>query len=133
MDIALVSWDPVNSSLEYAGANNSLYYIHEKELIEIKGDPQPVGMYYDDLVKPFEKRQIKLYSGDQFFLFSDGFADQFGGPKNKKYRYKTFREKLLETSSLSSEEQKSTLEVSFNNWKEINDQTDDVLVIGVRV
>ncbi|MDQ3190132.1 MAG: tetratricopeptide repeat protein [Bacteroidota bacterium] len=117
--------------LQFAGANNPLYLIKGKEFHEIKGDKQPIG--YHNVMKPFTNHIIQLKNKDNFYIFTDGFPDQFGGPKGKKLMYKMMKEILNSICHKSMEEQKMTLNNSFNNWKGDLEQVDDVCVIGVRV
>src|SRR5690606_32634832 len=105
MDIALCSLKLSESSelsesylLQYAGANNSLYIVRNGVLLETKADKQPIGAYETD--KSFQNHEIELQKGDMVYLFSDGFADQFGGPKGKKFNYKQFKQLLINVSAL---------------------------------
>ena len=131
MDISMCSIDLENNTMEFAGAINSLFYISNNNLREIKGDKQPIGQFID--IKPFTSHKINFSTGDKFYLFSDGYADQFGGEKGKKYMYKRFRELLLEISSKEFSKQVSILESEFNVWKKDLEQVDDVCVIGIEV
>jgi serine phosphatase RsbU (regulator of sigma subunit) len=126
---ALLVFDFKNRTVFYAGANNPLYYISGKELIEVKADKQPIGVFED--CKPFTSHSISFNEGDSFYLFSDGYADQFGGEKEKKLKYKTFKELLLSTHDKSIGEQANVLENYFNAWKGKLEQVDDVCIIGV--
>src|SRR5690606_35249817 len=87
MDIAICVLDKSTGELEFAGANNPLYYVKDGEMIEIKGDKQPVG-YMPEREAPFSNYKVTLNEGDAIYIFSDGYADQFGGPKGKKFKYK---------------------------------------------
>ena len=117
--------------LQWSGANNPLLYIQNNELIDITADKQPIGKH--DNRKPFSSHAITLQTNATFYLFTDGFADQFGGPKGKKFKYKQFEEKLLVISAQPMEEQKKSLEQAFDNWKGSVEQVDDVLVIGIKI
>jgi len=117
--------------IEWAGANNPLWYIKSGEWQEIKADKQPVGKF--DNRKPFTLNRIELKAGDSFFLFSDGFADQFGGKDGKKIKNKNLKEFLYKNASLPSQQQKEILEREFNSWKSNYEQVDDVCIIGVRL
>jgi len=139
MDIAIVVIVPEKNILEYAGANNPVYIV-QKEIIELqnttviqelKPDKMPIAIY--EKMAPFNKKQIGINSGDIVYLFTDGYADQFGGPKGKKFKYKQLKEYLIEIAPLSIENQKTKIEQTFNDWKGINEQVDDVLVIGVKI
>ena len=129
MDISLCVIE--NNTLEFSGANNPLYFIRNNELIEYKSDKQPIGIYHGEF-KSFTSQKINLQKGDCFYIFTDGFADQFGGEKNKKFLYKKFQSKLLELQDKNMEQQKSALNEIFESWKGINEQVDDVLIIGIR-
>ena len=135
MDLALCSLDPGKGILEYAGANNPLYRIRENELTEIKSDKQPVGKYTE--VKPFTNHSMQVQSGDCYYLFSDGFPDQFGGPSGKKFKYRQFREFLLSISHHPMQVQKDLLGRALDDWMQGEgtsyEQVDDVCVFGVRV
>lgn len=131
MDIALCSLNMKTNVLEYAGANNSLYLIRNGELFETKADKQPIGK---SLIKhPFTNHTIELYKNDSIYLFSDGYADQFGGPKGKKFMYKAFKQMLIRYSSLPVKEQEEAIKSTFFKWKEIHEQVDDICILGVKV
>lgn len=102
----------------------------EYGIVEQKATKQPVGLY--EGMKPFEQKEVELFEGDFLYIFTDGFADQFGGERNKKLMYKPFKKLLLSIRQLSMEEQKKELESFFNSWRGENEQVDDVCVIGVR-
>ena len=119
-------------NLQFAGANNPLWIVRDSELIVVKGDKQPVGIYGKD-IEPFTNHNIELQNGDTFYLFSDGYQDQFGGDKGKKFKSKQFKELLLSIQDQSMQEQKIIIDKSFLNWKGKQDQVDDILVIGIRV
>ena len=133
MDISLASLSPSKGgiTLSWAGANNSLWYIQDGELKEIAPDKQPIGKYYD--AKPFTTHALELKKGDIIYLFTDGYADQFGGPKGKKFKYKQMQQLIMDNAQLPMEEQKRVLENKLNKWKGNLEQVDDVLVIGIRV
>lgn len=131
MDIALVSLHTKTRQATYAGANNSLYHISDGELHQFKADKQPIGSFAE--AKPFTSHSVSLKEGDSIYLSSDGFPDQFGGPKGKKYMYKRFRELLLANCTKPMDEQRTILTRSFEDWRGELEQVDDVCVIGVRV
>jgi serine phosphatase RsbU (regulator of sigma subunit)/tetratricopeptide (TPR) repeat protein len=131
MDISLCSFDLENKKLEFAGAINSLFFIAGKELKEIKGDKQPIG--YFSKMKPFTLHKVNIKTGDRIYMFSDGYADQFGGEKGKKYMYKRFRNLISSISALNFSEQKIELEKEFETWRCDLEQVDDVCVIGIEV
>ncbi len=131
MDVALCSINFKTLMLSFSGAKNPVYIVRNKTLHEIKGDKQPIGSY--ESLTPFTNHQYQLEQGDMIYIFSDGFADQFGGPKGKKLKYKPFKNMLIENSDKSMEEQERKLVDLFENWKGDIEQLDDVCVIGVRV
>jgi len=131
MDVALCSLDKKTNKLTFAGANNGLYLIRNNELIEYKPDKQPIGNY--DNIKPFNKHEIQLEKGDVIYMYTDGYADQFGGIKGKKFKYKPFRELLISIHQKPMEEQHHLINAAFIKWQGELEQIDDVCVIGVRV
>jgi serine phosphatase RsbU (regulator of sigma subunit) len=136
MDVALVSLEKIDATktrVKYAGANNPIWILKKeaKEIIEIKATKQPIGNYFAH--KDFQTHVIELAKGDQFFIFSDGFADQFGGERGKKLKNKAFKEILLSIKDLSADEQKEILFTKFENWRGTFEQIDDVLVIGAKI
>lgn len=133
MDINLVAFDKSKKVLHYSGANNSLYITHpERPITEIKSVKRAIGGLKIE-ERAFEKHTIALEKGCTYFLFSDGFQDQFGGPKGKKLMVKRFREILQSIAHLSITEQYKALENELNSWMQGFEQTDDILVIGFQV
>jgi sigma-B regulation protein RsbU (phosphoserine phosphatase) len=146
MDMALCSINFEKLELQYAGANNPLYIVRKNtsdlladgmadgkiELIEIKADKQAIGA---DTAKTkiFTNHKIKLEKGDAIYLFTDGYADQFGGEKGKKFKYSKFKELLIENHEKTAQEQKNILDSHFEKWKGDLEQVDDILVIGIKV
>jgi len=136
MDIALCALNfqdsqRGNALLSYAGANSPLWVVRNGELIETKANKQPIGQYAE--VKPFTTHTIELLAGDLIYLMSDGYQDQFGGSKGKKFKPKNLKNLILSVQELSMEEQKVKLEQAFEEWKGDLEQLDDVSVIGVRL
>lgn len=131
-DIALCVFDFENKKLNFSGAFRSLVLIRNMEFIEFKGARYPIG-FYDNIDKNFETTETSFLDGDCFYLFSDGYIDQFGGEKNKKFNKKAFRNLLLEIQYLNMEEQEGYLDYVFNNWKQQNEQTDDICIIGLKI
>ena len=131
MDIALCTINSETNKLSFSGANNGLYFIRNGEITQIKPDKQPIGKYDD--AKPFTKHEIDLEKGDVIYTFSDGYADQFGGPKGKKFMYKPFRELLLSIHKKPMDDQHNILMDTFEAWRGSMEQIDDVCVIGVRI
>jgi len=130
MDVALCALDPQTRMLHFAGANNSLLLIRNNELIIYKADKQPVAKYALD--KPFTHQEVQLEKGDMIYIFSDGFADQFGGSKGKKFTSSGFKDLLMRIHKLSLEEQEREMDRVFESWKQGLEQVDDVMVIGLK-
>lgn len=133
MDIALVTLDLKNGLMEYAGAYNPLYLIRNGNLTETKGDKFPIGMFIDDRLRKFANHQVEIQSDDVIYIFSDGYADQFGGPLGKKFKYDNFRSLLFEAHSLPAEKQFRMVRDRFHRWKGNLMQLDDTLLIGMRI
>jgi len=131
MDISLIQLDLTTNNLQWSGANNSLYVIKGESLEEIKPDKQPIGYNYK--MTDFTNHKLSLSIGDYLCIFTDGFADQFGGPKGKKYKYNTFKNKLLSIYKKPINDQKQILSTEFDSWKGNLEQVDDVCVIGLRI
>ena len=119
-------------NVQYAGAYNPLYLIRESELQQIKADKQPVGFHFGKQ-QPFTNHEIQLQKGDTIYIFSDGYQDQFGGPRGKKFMSKRLRQLFLDIQEMSMEEQKEYLNKTVEDWKEGREQVDDILVIGIRI
>jgi len=136
IDMALCVMDLKSMKMQYAGANNPIYLIKDvngtTELKEIKADRMPLGFYQGKDIS-FVNHDIQLEMGDTFYMFSDGFIDQKGGKGNKKYMRKNFKDFLLEIHDQPMHDQKGILDKTLAAWMGNNSQTDDILVIGVRV
>ena len=132
MDISLISIDKSSKECVFTGANNPLYLFSNNELNEFKGDKFPVGGYIHDEINNFVNHKIQLKQGDTLYLFSDGYADQFGGEKGKKYKYKPFKEALSKAKDLPINQQKAFLNETHLSWKGDLEQTDDILIIGIQ-
>jgi len=134
MDMVLCKLNIETRELEFAAANNSLYIYHaeEKELKEYKGDKMPVGKYTEKF-DSFTRQKIQLKENDMLYAFTDGYPDQFGGPKGKKYKYKQLEENIHSILHLPMSEQKQNLNNNFENWKGALEQVDDVCIIGIRL
>jgi serine phosphatase RsbU (regulator of sigma subunit) len=160
MDMALCIIDTENDIIQYAGANNPLYIISSEKiefvstedsgriivsdnmhesliLTEIKADKMPIG-YYLNQDNSYISHSFKTTKNMGVYMFSDGFADQFGGPKGKKYKYKPFKQKLLQNFTKPAEQQMHLLNTEIENWKsykneyqETYEQVDDIVVIGL--
>lgn len=133
MDIALCAWDKKENKLEFSGANNPIYFARENQLNIVLGDRHSIGIFLGEEIKQYKNNEMQIQKGDVVYIFSDGLADQFGGEKGKKFKYKRLRELLLSIHSLPMDEQKELLDRKFEEWKGNFEQVDDVLVIGVRV
>lgn len=133
MDIAICSLDHKTLELEYAGAFNPLYLLRDGEIIQTKGDKFPIGSFLDGETPNFTNNKIQLQEGDQLYIFSDGYADQFGGPRGKKFMYKKFRDLLIANGDKDLSVQKDLLKETLFDWMKDEEQVDDILVIGVRV
>ena len=130
MDAVLIAWDK-KSNLQVAAAYSPVIIIRKGAIQELKPDRQPVGFHTGEQ-KPFTHHEIKLEKGDTVYLFSDGYPDQFGGPKQKKYMMKNFKKLLLSIQDKTMNEQKTILETTMAEWKGDTEQVDDILVMGVR-
>jgi serine phosphatase RsbU (regulator of sigma subunit) len=133
MDMSLCVLDLKNSRMDFAGANNPIIVIRNNNQIKYKGDRFPIGAFVDNQPQQFTNNEIKLIEGDMIYMFSDGYADQFGGPENKKFFTKRFEQLLLDIHSKSMEEQKEMLKTTLYEWMGSNSQVDDILVIGIRI
>ena len=133
MDISLVKLNKLGNEIEWSGANNPLWISRkgEEQLIEYKPNKQPIGKHFKQ--DPFKNHTIELQKNDTIYLFTDGYADQFGGEKGKKMMYKPFKELLLSIQDKTMDEQKNELEQYFMNWKGKLEQVDDVCIIGVKL
>jgi serine phosphatase RsbU (regulator of sigma subunit) len=148
MDIALLAIK--KDKVIFSGANNPLWVVrksefitekermdkgtvfnHDYSLIEFKGDKQPVGRYYE--LNPFTQTEVEILEGDILYLFTDGFADQFGGEKGKKLKYRPFKKMLINSSQKTMSLQNRDLSTNFDEWKSNFEQIDDVCVIGVKL
>jgi serine phosphatase RsbU (regulator of sigma subunit) len=133
MDIALCSYDEQTNMLEYAGAYNSLWHFRDNEVKEFAADKHPIGLFVGEELKQFQNHTIPVLRGDTVYIFTDGFADQFGGPKGKKFKYKKLQELLLSIQNKTLDEQHQILDSTFENWKGNLEQIDDILIIGIRL
>ena len=129
MDIALCSLK--GNKLQYAGAHNPLWIIRKGEILETKANKQPIGKF--DKPSPYTTHTFELEKGDSIYIFSDGYVDQFGGEKGKKFKSKAFRTLLLSIQDKAMEEQRVLIDEAFEAWRGNLEQIDDVCVIGVRI
>lgn len=128
MDISVIAWD--ESELKFAGANNPCVAIFNNELIDLKPDKQPVGLYEKN--DKFTEQKLSIQGLQSIYLFTDGIVDQFGGADGKKLKLKLFRQWLSEISGMNSNDQKKNLENKLQNWMGKHEQIDDILVIGIK-
>lgn len=150
MDAVIAILNKNTRELHFSGANNPLYIIRNKalangnemeqyssvdnddyQLFELKGDKQPIGVHWEET--DFRTHSIKLQEQDTFYMFSDGFIDQFGGENRKKYKALNFKKLLLSVQEEAMDRQKQTIEKTFDNWRGDYEQIDDVSVIGIRI
>ncbi|MBN1598059.1 MAG: SpoIIE family protein phosphatase [Bacteroidales bacterium] len=132
IDMALCIIEPQKNILQFSGAFNPMYVIkNSNRLIEIPGDKMPIGVGAEEETS-FTNHIVNIDEGDMIYLFSDGFADQFGGPKGKKFKYRPFRNLLLNINSMPMHSQKKELKESVEKWKGRIPQLDDILIFGMR-
>ncbi len=145
MDLSLVKLNVKDLSISWSGANNPIWILPNKKLdeaydnektnyrglVEIKAQKEPIG--HHNFMSPFKNHTLQLSKGDVFYLFSDGYADQFGGEKGKKFKYKSLKDLMIETKTMSMQEAKIKMDEVFNSWKGELEQIDDVCIMGVRL
>ncbi len=154
MDMSLVTINHKTKTLQFAGANNPLYIVKSEKLkvkskkeqpvkefeldelstfklYELRPDKMPIAIYFK--MNPFNTTEVQLDDSDQIYLFSDGYADQFGGEKGKKFKYQPFKQLLIDNCQLTMAEQKKILEKTFNKWKGDYEQIDDITVVGIKI
>ncbi|MCG3167627.1 MAG: hypothetical protein POELPBGB_03421 [Bacteroidia bacterium] len=133
MDIALCALDSKKMKLEYSGAYNPLLVVRKGELIEIKANKFPIGVFVGEKLRKFTNHEMELKKGDCIYVFSDGFADQFGGPFSKKFKKREFKNMLIRIAGLPMNEQYQQIEKTLEEWQGSNEQVDDIVIIGVMV
>lgn len=133
MDVTLIAIHKHSNEVLFAGANNPIYLVSNGELKQIKGDKFPVGAFIEDQIQHFTTKSFKTQPGDCIYMFSDGFADQFGGDNGKKYKYAPFQRKLIDIYSLPLSEQRNIMRDEFLKWKGSHEQVDDVLLVGIKI
>ena len=129
MDIALCCLE--GNKITYSGAHNPLWIVRDQKIIEIKADKQPIGKFKFE--KPFTTHEIDLIRGDSLYIFSDGYPDQFGGEKGKKFKTGNLKKLLLSIQNHPMEKQRDLLNDEFEKWRGSLEQIDDVCIIGVRI
>ncbi|MFT5021169.1 MAG: serine phosphatase RsbU (regulator of sigma subunit) [Polaribacter sp.] len=133
MDIALCCWDTTNNLLEYAGAYNPLFIYRGGELLETKGNRFSCGAFVGEETRTFTNHEIPVQKDDMVYVFSDGYTDQFGGPKGKKFMMQRFRTFLQNIHAKTAHEQHALIEERLKDWKGDLEQVDDIVVMGVRI
>jgi len=150
MDLAIAVFNKTTREIHFSGANNPLYIIRKKNqleqkeleayasvdngeyrLFELKGDKQPIGTHWEET--PFRTTSVKLMEQDAFYMFSDGYIDQFGGEDRKKFKSVNFKKLLLSVQKESMDTQRQALENTFDQWRGSYEQLDDIIVLGVRI
>lgn len=131
MDVALCTINFGAMKINFSGANNPFYLVRNNKLIEIKGDRQPIGKYTTP--NSFTSHQMDLKKGDSIYIFSDGYADQFGGEKGKKFMYKSFRKLILSINHQTMEKQKEILKSTYKEWMGDLEQVDDICILGIKI
>jgi serine phosphatase RsbU (regulator of sigma subunit) len=131
MTLCVINYDEMK--MDFAGANNPIILVRNNELIKYKGNRFPIGAYIENQKQDFTNNEIALRKGDMIYMFSDGYADQFGGPENKKFMAKRFESMLLEMNEKPIAEQKEFLKTTLYGWMGNHHQIDDILVIGIRI
>jgi serine phosphatase RsbU (regulator of sigma subunit) len=131
MDIALAVIDKEKRSIEFSGAFRDAYLIRNGKIIELNGSRYPIGGLFLETIREYPISRIDYEEGDKLYLFTDGFADQFGGPKNKKFMIRKFKELIIKVSRLSMSTQRLELSRILFDWQNYLPQTDDILVVGV--
>jgi serine phosphatase RsbU (regulator of sigma subunit) len=132
MDMCLCRINKDRNELVYAAANNPLWIVRNNELLEFASNKQPVGISVGNFSQ-FEQSTVPLKSNDCIYIFTDGYADQFGGPKGKKFKYKPLKELLIANNKSPMHSQKEILDSTIMNWKGEMEQVDDILLIGIRI
>lgn len=132
MDVAMAVIDTDKQQLTFSGAMRPLWLVRDSEVLELKGNRFPIGYFYG-VQKTFTNVVFDLEKDDQLYLFSDGYADQFGGEKNKKFNKKKLRELLISIQGMKGEDQEGFLDYALKNWRQDIEQTDDVLLIGLKI
>ena len=140
MDISLITIDKKSRKLEFSGSYNDLWIVRDNKLIELKADNFPIGAYITAERKSFASHEMDLKEGDVLYMFTDGYADQFGGPDKKsrdaggkKFKYSRLRETLLQCHKQPMNTQQEVLNSVYENWKGELEQIDDVCMVGIRI
>ena len=131
MDISLLCIDKQNQKVFWSGANNPLWFVHDNQITKIIADKQPIGKSY--ATNPFTTNEIEYKTDTAFYLFTDGLADQFGGPKGKKFKYKQFEEILVSINNKTMQQQSNIINQKFEEWRGSLEQVDDICIIGLKL
>ncbi|HEX8516532.1 MAG TPA: SpoIIE family protein phosphatase [Bacteroidia bacterium] len=132
MDVSLGVFDLANNTLIFSGAFRPMLLVRNDTIIEFEANRFPIG-FYGDTKKVFTSKQISLQENDTFYFFTDGYCDQFGGEQKKKFNRKRFKELLLSAQSMEMDEQESFLQYALLNWRQEEEQMDDILVMGIKI
>ncbi len=130
MDLTLIIYDQKINQVQFAGANNPIFYFQQGELNEIKGDRMPIGVY-GEFEQSFTRTEFNVQQGDRIYLFTDGYVDQFGGNQFKKFKFNRFRKLFKDIQDQDFEKQKATLNETLKNWRGKFEQIDDILIMGI--
>ena len=134
MDVSIIAINEQKNQIHWAGANRPLVVVdHDRQLIKYDGNKFPIGGAQFEQDRSFTTRQIEIAKGSMAYMFSDGYADQFGGDKGKKFMVKRFHDLLSEIHLLSAEEQRIALKQNFEDWRQNHEQVDDVLIVGIEI
>lgn len=133
MEITMCEFDFEALTMNFAGANSNIYLVRNGVIRIFKGDKQPIGESLSGEIQAYTNHSIALQKNDCIYMITDGFADQFGGEKGKKFKYKPLEDLFCAVSGKNPQEQKDLISTTFNNWKLNHEQVDDVLVIGIKV
>ena len=132
MDMVILRIDLKENKVMFSGANNSIYHQSGETLNELKGDKAPVGLYHNELI-PYTSVTFNIKKRDRLFATTDGLPDQFGGPKGKKLMYKAFESLLIANQTNSLSGLKQAMISDFDSWQGVNEQVDDITVIGLEI
>ena len=133
MEIAMCDFNFDTLTMQFAGANSNIYVVRDGEIQIYKGDKQPIGESFSGTVINYTNQIISLQKNDCVYLISDGYADQFGGVKGKKFKYKQLENLFCSIAEKNVEEQREVLATAFNDWKSAHEQVDDVLIMGIKI
>ena len=133
MEVAMCDFNFTNLTMQFAGANSNIYLVRNHQIQIYKGDKQPIGESFSGTVINYSNQTVSLQKNDCVYLISDGYAEQFGGEKGKKFKYKQLENLFCEISSKDVDEQRIILAEAFDRWKLQHEQVDDVLIMGIKI